>query len=61
MLRPRLPRIALNLRRRVHTVPPLQHFEDGIPGLLSKEGFDTAYTQYQYMLTEKLNRFTAGM
>ena len=62
MLRPRLPRIALSLRRSLHNVPPLTHdFTNGVPGLLSPAGFDIAWTQYQSLMVEKLNNLTVGM
>jgi hypothetical protein len=65
MLRPTLPRIGRALgtfRRSLHSVPPLTHnFQEGVPGLLSPNGFDMAWTQYQNLMVEKLNVLTAGM
>jgi hypothetical protein len=61
MLRPRLPRLAFSLRRSIHRVPPLEHFRNGIPGLLTPDGFQLAYTDYQSLMLEKLNALTAGM
>lgn len=34
--------------------------ENGIPGLLSREGFDFAWTQYQTFIVDKLNLLTQG-
>lgn len=34
--------------------------EKGVPGLLSREGFDMAWSQYQGLLIEKLNQLTLG-
>lgn len=46
----------------MHHVPPLAHdFRNGVPGLLSPEGFDIAWTQYMTLMMEKLNALTAGM
>ena len=43
-------------------MPPLAHdFRNGVPGLLSPEGFDIAWTQYMTLMMEKLNALTAGM
>ncbi|KAL3423927.1 37S ribosomal protein S26, mitochondrial [Phlyctema vagabunda] len=59
MLRPRLPRIALGLRRSLHQMPPLKHdFTRGVPGLLSADGFSIAWTEYQGLMLEHLNRLT---
>jgi Fe-Mn family superoxide dismutase len=45
----------------MHHIPPLPHdFRDGVPGLLSPEGFDMAWTQYMTLMLEKLNSLTAG-
>jgi superoxide dismutase len=33
---------------------------DGVPGLLSPEGFDIAYNNYQAHVLDKLNQVTAG-
>ncbi|KAK5256054.1 hypothetical protein LTR16_004115 [Cryomyces antarcticus] len=51
-------------RRWEHHVPALTHGNDfrehGVPGLLSPEGYELAWTQYQGMMVEKLNELTAG-
>ncbi|KAK4553007.1 hypothetical protein LTR86_009931 [Recurvomyces mirabilis] len=51
-------------QRRAHHVPPLTFDEtfrqDGIPGLLSDQGFRIAWTDYQALLVQKLNELTAG-
>ncbi|KAI0148159.1 manganese and iron superoxide dismutase [Hypoxylon sp. NC0597] len=69
MLRPRLriPRATRLWRpaistRRIHDVPTLKHFdpEEGVPGLLSPQGFDIAWTQYMQYIIEGLNASTAG-
>jgi hypothetical protein len=68
MFRPRLriPRVGLarqtpSFQRSMHHVPPLAHdFREGVPGLLSAEGFDIAWTQYMTLMMEKLNALTAG-
>jgi len=68
MLRPRirLPRpsrpLAAQCRSRaVHHLAPLAHdFRQGVPGLLSPDGFDMAWTQYQSHVLEKLNVLVAG-
>ncbi|KAL2013278.1 hypothetical protein VTN00DRAFT_803 [Thermoascus crustaceus] len=48
--------------RGLHLVPQLTHDkffkENGIPGLLSREGFDFAWTQYQTFIVDKLNLLT---
>ncbi|KAI9818027.1 MAG: hypothetical protein M1827_000651 [Pycnora praestabilis] len=50
--------------RRIHHVPLLTHDasfkKDGVPGVLSAEGFDLAWTQYQGLMIEKLNLLTGG-
>ncbi|KAI4289430.1 MAG: hypothetical protein L6R35_001299 [Caloplaca aegaea] len=50
-------------RRRKHEVPLLTHgpsFERvGVPGVLSPDAYQTAWTQYQQFLVDKLNRLTA--
>lgn len=52
-------------RRRVHIVPYIKHNEtfqkDGVPGMLSKDGFDLAWTQYHGNLVDRLNKLTAGI
>jgi len=51
-------------RRAKHAVPTLTNLstyaENGIPGLFSKKAFDTAWTEYQEMLVDNLNRLTDG-
>ncbi|KAK2741247.1 hypothetical protein FQN57_005709 [Myotisia sp. PD_48] len=51
-------------RRAYHRVPKLQHNDlfkqNGIPGLLSPEGYELAWLQYQTYLVEKLNGLTQG-
>ncbi|KAL2863550.1 mitochondrial 37S ribosomal protein mS42 [Aspergillus lucknowensis] len=48
--------------RGLHQVPQLtynsQYKENGVPGLLSPEAFDFAWTQYQSLLVDKLNLLT---
>lgn len=73
MLRPSLaPRIGRALfkqpssfvcRRSIHNVPPLdQNFSsEGVPGLLSVDGFNIAWTQYQEMMIQGLNRLLVCM
>ncbi|KAI9823735.1 MAG: hypothetical protein M1832_002292 [Thelocarpon impressellum] len=50
--------------RLLHHVPPLTHDASfkasGVPGMLSAEGFDMAWTQYQGLMVDRLNQFTAG-
>ncbi|KAH8675727.1 Manganese/iron superoxide dismutase [Xylariales sp. PMI_506] len=67
MFKPRLriPRVSLPrqrplLRRSLHAVPPLHYGAEGVPGLLSADGFNLAYTEYMQFVTEKLNALTAG-
>ncbi|KAK3941537.1 Manganese/iron superoxide dismutase [Diplogelasinospora grovesii] len=65
---PRIPQLGLSrpaaqpllLRRSMHYLPPLDEISNGVPGLLSPEGFDIAWTQYQTLMLEKLNALTAG-
>ena len=45
----------------MYSVPVLfQDFRDGVPGLLSAEGFDMAWTQYMELLMFKLNALIAS-
>ncbi|KAI1640469.1 Manganese/iron superoxide dismutase [Biscogniauxia mediterranea] len=71
MFRPRLriPRVgsllrrpATPFRRGIHYVPPLEHIdpEQGVPGLLTPDGFDFAWTQYMNLMIQKLNTMVAG-
>ncbi|KAI9671516.1 MAG: hypothetical protein M1817_003568 [Caeruleum heppii] len=50
--------------RHLHNVPPLTHGtsfqENGVPSLLSRDGFDIAWTQYQAHMVDNLNRLTQG-
>jgi Fe-Mn family superoxide dismutase len=45
-------------------VPPLDNHvqieQNGVPGLLSPKGFNTAYTEYQGHIVDELNASTAG-
>ncbi|KAH7062378.1 Fe superoxide dismutase [Macrophomina phaseolina] len=52
-------------RRALHSVPPLTNFgsefeKHGIPGLLSPNGFKTAWTDYQQLVIRQLNDKVAG-
>lgn len=48
-------------RRSLHSLPALPHeFKSGVPGLLSADGYDMAWTQYQSLMLEKLNSLVAG-
>ncbi|KAI0396689.1 manganese and iron superoxide dismutase [Xylariaceae sp. FL0594] len=70
MIRPRLriPQAGALLRRAApynrsyHVIPQLDQFnaENGVPGLLSPDGYNTAWTEYMKLVTEKLNYLTAG-
>lgn len=46
-------------------MPQLTHDQtfrkNGIPELMSPEGFDLAWSQYQAMMVDKLNLLTGGM
>ncbi|KAI1845275.1 hypothetical protein JX265_005430 [Neoarthrinium moseri] len=64
----RIPRVSLPrqrpaaavFRRSLHDVPTVGYSgAEGIPGLLSPDGFDLAYTQYMQFVTEKLNSLIA--
>ncbi|KAH8726305.1 Fe superoxide dismutase-like protein [Phaeosphaeriaceae sp. PMI808] len=50
--------------RTLYAVPTLANHEEvqqkGIPGLLSPQGFQTAYTDYQKHMVDELNASTAG-
>lgn len=50
--------------RRLHSVATLtddKRFEtNGVPGLISPEGFDFAYTTYQAWVLSKLNEMVTG-
>ena len=60
MLRPRIIRALPTLRRSIHRLPPLEKFQEGIPGLLTQDGFRIAWTEYQGLMLEKLNALTVG-
>lgn len=60
MLRPRITRALPTLRRSIHRLPPLEKFQDGIPGLFTPGGFRIAWTEYQSLMLEKLNALTVG-
>ncbi|KAL1303678.1 hypothetical protein AAFC00_007032 [Neodothiora populina] len=51
-------------RRELHQVQQLSYekefVEHGVPGLLSRDGFDISWTKYQALMMEKLNEITAG-
>ncbi|KAK5124067.1 hypothetical protein LTR85_002264 [Meristemomyces frigidus] len=57
-------RITPPSRRSIHYVPPLTYDDSfrkqGIPGLLSPDGFRIAWTDYQASMVQKLNELTAG-
>ena len=61
---PRVPlvaRPAVGGRRSLHSLPALPHdFKEGVPGLLSADGHEMAWTQYQSLMLEKLNSLVAG-
>ncbi|KAK2767646.1 hypothetical protein FQN54_003804 [Arachnomyces sp. PD_36] len=50
--------------RGIHRVPQLTHNsafkKDGIAELMSPDGFDLSWTQYQTMMVDKLNLLTGG-
>jgi Fe-Mn family superoxide dismutase len=50
--------------RSIYTIPPLDNHaqveQNGVPGLLSPKGFNTAYTEYQGHIIDELNASTAG-
>ncbi|KAH0551685.1 hypothetical protein GP486_007097 [Trichoglossum hirsutum] len=60
----KMERRASAQTRQLHHVPPLTHGEsfkrDGIPGVLSAEGYEIAWLQYQRLMVDKLNLLTAG-
>lgn len=55
-----IPRLVPLQRRSIHQLPPLEQFQDGIPGLMTPDGFRIAWTEYQSLMLEKLNALTAG-
>ncbi|WYZ38051.1 hypothetical protein EsH8_II_001557 [Colletotrichum jinshuiense] len=56
--------LSPSLARSLYTVPTLANHDqltaNGIPSLFSKQGFRTAYTQYQQHIIDELNDSTAG-
>ncbi|KAL6451701.1 TIP41 Type 2A phosphatase activator TIP41 [Candida maltosa Xu316] len=57
-------RITSRLTRSIHTVPKLESHktwtQEGIPGLLSSKGYNTAWTDYQNYLLTNLTLLTNG-
>ncbi|GKT42118.1 37S ribosomal protein S26, mitochondrial [Colletotrichum spaethianum] len=48
-------------QRSLHYVPQLAHdFKQGVPGLLSADGYDMAWNQYMTVILDKLNALIAG-
>ncbi|KAK1973032.1 superoxide dismutase [Colletotrichum eremochloae] len=48
-------------QRSLHHVPGLAHdFKNGVPGLLSADGYDMAWKQYMTLILDKLNALIAG-
>jgi superoxide dismutase len=46
------------------SVPPLSKttfHQEGVPGVFSKQAFDTAWTKYQRSLVDNLNRLIGGL
>ncbi|KAI0136611.1 putative 37S ribosomal protein [Xylariales sp. AK1849] len=68
MFKPRLriPRVNLprqnpSFRRSLHSVPLLSYTAtQGIPNLLTRDGFNLAWEEYMAFVTEKLNILTEG-
>lgn len=63
----RIPRVRLaqqvlqQQQRSVHSVPKLDHdFDEGVPGLLSADGYHMAWTEYMNYTLDKLNALIAG-
>ncbi|KAF9880033.1 superoxide dismutase [Colletotrichum karsti] len=64
----RIPRILAaaapavrHQQRSMHAIPQLAHdFSAGVPGLLSADGFDMAWTKYMTLTLDKLNALIAG-
>ncbi|KAF6803398.1 superoxide dismutase [Colletotrichum sojae] len=56
------PAMAMRRQQRsLHYLPTLDHdFSEGVPGLLSADGFDMAWNQYMSLMLEKLNALIAG-
>lgn len=54
-------RTTVNARRCLHRVPALPHdYSQGVPNLMSRSGFQIAWTENMSMLLEKLNALTVG-
>jgi len=51
-------------RRGRHNVPALTHGQkfvnDGVGGMMSPDGYDIAWTQYQGYTVQRLNELTVG-
>ncbi|KAJ0161747.1 hypothetical protein CTA2_5659, partial [Colletotrichum tanaceti] len=48
--------VQMQQQRSLHYVPQLAHdFKKGVPGLLSADGFDMAWSQYMTLVLDKLN------
>ncbi|KDN61762.1 putative superoxide dismutase [Colletotrichum sublineola] len=48
-------------QRSLHHVPGLAHdFKNGVPGLLSADGYDMAWKQYMTLILDKLNALIAA-
>ncbi|MCJ1478032.1 hypothetical protein MMC13_006707 [Lambiella insularis] len=64
LLKPSIAVRSPQRRHLAHRVPLLDHDaqfnSQGIPNLLSREGYDIAWTQYHSYLVQKLNALTAG-
>ncbi|KAF2832019.1 Fe superoxide dismutase-like protein [Ophiobolus disseminans] len=60
----RLQRTSPCLNRRAYNVPTLENHlvlqKKGIPGLLTRRGFNTAYTNYEQHMIDELNISTDG-
>ncbi|TQN74344.1 37S ribosomal protein S26 [Colletotrichum shisoi] len=53
--------VQMQQQRSLHYVPQLAHdFKNGVPGLLSADGYDMAWNQYMTLILDKLNALTAG-
>ncbi|GAB7354726.1 hypothetical protein MBLNU459_g5141t1 [Dothideomycetes sp. NU459] len=61
---PKPAHASIRQRRDLHRVPPLEfdadYAEHGIRGLLSPEGYNIAWTNYQALMVKRLNDITAG-
>lgn len=52
---------ARSIHHIPHNVAKKFNPEEGVPGLLTADGFDIAWTQHMTLMMEKLNALTAGM